>query len=108
MMYSSAWFPSPDASLGEAQQARLERICRALELGPEDHLLEIGTGWGGLAAYAASRYGCRVTTTTISREQREGALRRIADAGVSRTGSRSCWRTTATCAAATTSSSRSR
>ena len=83
MMYSSAWFPSPDASLGEAQQARLERICRALGLGPEDHLLEIGTGWGGLAAYAASRYGCRVTTTTISREQREGALRRIADAGVS-------------------------
>ena len=82
MMYSSAWFPSPDATLGEAQQARLERICRALELGPEDHLLEIGTGWGGLAAYAASRYGCRVTTTTISREQREGALRRIADAGV--------------------------
>jgi cyclopropane-fatty-acyl-phospholipid synthase len=82
MMYSSAWFPEPDATLGEAQQARLERICRALELTPEDHLLEIGTGWGGLAAYAASRFGCRVTTTTISREQREGALRRIADAGV--------------------------
>ena len=81
MMYSCAWFPTPEASLGEAQQARLERICRALELGPDDHLLEIGTGWGGLAAYAASRYGCRVTTTTISREQREGALRRIADAG---------------------------
>ncbi len=82
MMYSSAWFPTPEASLGEAQQARLERICRALELGPDDHLLEIGTGWGGLAAYAASRHGCRVTTTTISREQREGALRRIADVGV--------------------------
>ena len=83
MMYSSAWFPHPEASLGEAQEARLERVCRALELGPEDHLLEIGSGWGGLAAHAASRYGCRVTTTTISREQREGALRRIADAGVS-------------------------
>jgi cyclopropane-fatty-acyl-phospholipid synthase len=82
MMYSSAVFPSADASLGEAQEHRLERICRALDLGPEDHLLEIGTGWGALAAHAASRYGCRVTTTTISEEQREGALRRIRDAGV--------------------------
>jgi cyclopropane-fatty-acyl-phospholipid synthase len=82
MMYSSAVFPRPDATLAEAQQHRLERICQALELGPEDHLLEIGTGWGGMAAFAASNYGCRVTTTTISAEQREGALRRIADAGV--------------------------
>jgi cyclopropane-fatty-acyl-phospholipid synthase len=82
MMYSSAVFPSPEATLAEAQQNRLERICQALELGPEDHLLEIGTGWGGMAAYAASRYGCRVTSTTISEEQREGALRRIRDAGV--------------------------
>jgi cyclopropane-fatty-acyl-phospholipid synthase len=82
MMYSSAVFPHPEATLGEAQVHRLERICRALELGPEDHLLEIGTGWGAMAAYAASNYGCRVTTTTISREQREGALRRIQDAGV--------------------------
>ena len=81
-MYSCAWFPHPEASLAEAQQARLDRICRALELGPDDHLLEIGTGWGGLAVHAASRFGCRVTTTTISQEQREGALRRIADAGV--------------------------
>jgi cyclopropane-fatty-acyl-phospholipid synthase len=82
MMYSSAVFPHPDASLPEAQEHRLELICRALELEPEDHLLEIGTGWGAMAAHAASRYGCRVTTTTISREQREGALRRIRDAGV--------------------------
>ncbi|HSD24862.1 MAG TPA: cyclopropane-fatty-acyl-phospholipid synthase family protein [Solirubrobacterales bacterium] len=82
MMYSSAVFPHPDATLAEAQEHRLERICRALELGPEDHLLEIGTGWGAMAAYAASNYGCRVTTTTISLEQREGALRRIQDAGV--------------------------
>jgi cyclopropane-fatty-acyl-phospholipid synthase len=82
MMYSSAVFPTPDATLAEAQEHRLERICQALELGPDDHLLEIGTGWGALAAYAASRYGCRVTTTTISQEQREGALRRIQDAGV--------------------------
>jgi cyclopropane-fatty-acyl-phospholipid synthase len=82
MMYSSAVFPSADATLGEAQEHRLERVCRALELGPDDHLLEIGTGWGGMAAHAASRYGCRVTTTTISEEQREGALRRIRNAGV--------------------------
>ena len=82
MMYSSAVFPHPDATLGEAQEHRLERICQALELGPDDHLLEIGTGWGAMAAYAASRYGCRVTTATISEEQRAGALRRIQDAGV--------------------------
>jgi cyclopropane-fatty-acyl-phospholipid synthase len=82
MMYSSAVFPTPDATLAEAQEHRLERICRALELGPEDHLLEIGSGWGAMAVYAASRYGCRVTTTTISNEQREGAVRRIQDAGV--------------------------
>jgi cyclopropane-fatty-acyl-phospholipid synthase len=82
MMYSSAVFPDPDATLAEAQENRLERICRELELSAEDHLLEIGTGWGGMAAYAADRYGCRVTTTTISREQREGSLRRIRDAGV--------------------------
>jgi cyclopropane-fatty-acyl-phospholipid synthase len=82
MMYSSAVFPNPEATLAEAQQHRLERICQALELGPGDHLLEIGSGWGTMAAYAASNYGCRVTTTTISHEQREGALRRIQDAGV--------------------------
>jgi cyclopropane-fatty-acyl-phospholipid synthase len=82
MMYSSAVFPDPEASLAEGQQNRLERICQALELGPDDHLLEIGTGWGAMAAYAASNYGCRVTSTTISQEQREGALRRIRDAGV--------------------------
>ncbi|HEY6771587.1 MAG TPA: cyclopropane-fatty-acyl-phospholipid synthase family protein [Solirubrobacterales bacterium] len=82
MMYSAAVFPNPETTLAEAQEHRLERICEALELGPEDHLLEIGTGWGAMAAYAAANYGCRVTTTTISHEQRDGALRRIRDAGV--------------------------
>ncbi len=82
MMYSSAFFERPDATLEEAQQAKLERICDGLELGPDQHLLEIGTGWGGLALYAASRYGCRVTTTTISREQREYAEGRIRAAGL--------------------------
>ena len=82
MMYSSAVFPHAEATLAEGQQNRLERICHALELGPDDHLLEIGTGWGAMATYAAANYGCRVTSTTISNEQREGALRRIRDAGV--------------------------
>jgi cyclopropane-fatty-acyl-phospholipid synthase len=82
MMYSSAVFPRSDASLGEAQRHRLDRICQALELGPDDHLLEIGTGWGAMAVHAADRYGCRVTTTTLSHEQRDGARRRIRDAGV--------------------------
>jgi cyclopropane-fatty-acyl-phospholipid synthase len=83
MMYSSAYFETQETTLAEAQEARLDRVCNTLELGPEDHLLEIGTGWGGFAVHAAGRYGCRVTTTTISSEQREGALRRIADAGLS-------------------------
>ena len=82
MMYSCAYFPDPGASLEEAQLAKLERICRRLELGPETHLLEIGTGWGGLAVHAAANYGCPVTTTTISHEQHELALRRVREAGL--------------------------
>ena len=70
MMYSCALYESEHDSLEQAQRAKLERICRSLELGPDTHLLEIGTGWGGLAVHAATHYGCRVTTTTISREQR--------------------------------------
>ena len=69
------------ATLQEAQVAKFERICRKLRLGPNDHLLEIGTGWGGLALHAAQRYGCRVTTTTISREQHDHAREAIARAG---------------------------
>jgi cyclopropane-fatty-acyl-phospholipid synthase len=82
MMYSCAYFPRPDASLEEAQTAKLERICERLRLGPENHLLEIGTGWGGLAVHAAREYGCRVTTTTISREQHALAKKRVAEAGL--------------------------
>jgi cyclopropane-fatty-acyl-phospholipid synthase len=82
MMYSAARFERPDQSLEEAQGARLEFICAALELQPSDHLLEIGTGWGGLAVYAAAERGCRVTTTTISREQREYAEARVRAAGL--------------------------
>lgn len=82
MTYSAGIFERPEATLAEAQAAKLERICRKLDLGPEDHLLEIGTGWGSLAIHAASRYGCRVTTTTISREQHDFAARRIREAGL--------------------------
>jgi cyclopropane-fatty-acyl-phospholipid synthase len=76
LAYSCAYYESAEDSLEQAQLQKFDRICRKLELQPEDHLLEIGTGWGGFAAYAASHFGCRVTTTTISRKQYEyaGAL----------------------------------
>jgi len=82
MMYSCAYFEWPEATLAEAQRAKLDRICRALALGPDDHLLEIGTGWGAMAVHAAKSYGCRVTTTTISREQQSLACDRVRAAGV--------------------------
>ena len=82
MMYSCALFESPDVSLEHAQLAKLERICRQLRLGPDDHLLEIGSGWGAMAVHAAARYGCRVTTTTISREQHDLATLRVQEAGL--------------------------
>jgi cyclopropane-fatty-acyl-phospholipid synthase len=82
MMYSAAIFPRADAPLEEASIHKLARICEALELKPGDHLLEIGTGWGGMAEYAARHHGCRVTTTTISRQQYEYARERIARAGL--------------------------
>lgn len=82
MMYSSAVFPRPEASLEEASRHKLDRICQQLELKPSDHLLEIGTGWGGMAIHAAKHYGCRVTTTTISKEQFEYAQARVAAEGL--------------------------
>jgi cyclopropane-fatty-acyl-phospholipid synthase len=82
MMYSSAIFERPEMSLHEAQQARLDRICQKLQLRPDDHVVEIGTGWGGFALHAARNYGCRVTTTTISAEQYELAWQRVVDAGL--------------------------
>jgi len=86
MMYSCAVFEREDASLHEAQLAKLDRICRRLRLSPGDHLLEIGTGWGGLALHAAQNYGCRVTTTTISREQHAWARQKFAAAGLLQSG----------------------
>jgi cyclopropane-fatty-acyl-phospholipid synthase len=82
MMYSAAVFPSPEASLAEAAVYKLDLLCQQLQLEPDDHLLEIGTGWGGMALHAAKNYGCRVTTTTISREQYDYALARVRDAGL--------------------------
>jgi cyclopropane-fatty-acyl-phospholipid synthase len=82
MMYSCALFERPGMTLEEAAVAKLERVCERLDLGPDDHVLEIGTGWGGFAVHAASTRGCRVTTTTISREQRDCAVERVREAGL--------------------------
>jgi cyclopropane-fatty-acyl-phospholipid synthase len=82
LMYSCAYYETPQTTLEAAQQARLHRVCQHLKLGPNDHLLEIGTGWGGMAIHAAQHYGCRVTTTTISRQQYELARERVAAAGL--------------------------
>ncbi|MDW5596502.1 cyclopropane-fatty-acyl-phospholipid synthase family protein [Conexibacter stalactiti] len=82
MMYSCGIFERPDATLHEASVAKLERICRTLDLGPDDHVLEIGSGWGGFAIHAAGRHGCRVTTTTISRAQHDHAVAAVRAAGL--------------------------
>ncbi|MFK4073867.1 class I SAM-dependent methyltransferase [Ectopseudomonas khazarica] len=82
MMYSAAMFLRSDDSLQQAQLNKLQRICEKLALQPSDHLLEIGTGWGSMAIYAASQYGCRVTTTTLSREQYAYTERRIREQGL--------------------------
>jgi cyclopropane-fatty-acyl-phospholipid synthase len=82
MMYSCALFERPGMTLEEASLAKLERVCERLRLGPDDHLVEIGTGWGGLAVHAAATRGCRVTTTTISREQHDWAVESVRRAGL--------------------------
>ena len=82
MMYSSAVFPSASADLAAASQHKLKLICEDLELKAEDHLVEIGTGWGGMAIFAAEHYGCRVTTTTISRKQYDYTVEAVAQKGL--------------------------
>ena len=84
MMYSSAIYPDENASLEQAQENKLDTICQRLGLQASDHLIEIGTGWGGLAIYAAQHYGCRVTTTTISEEQYQYALEKINALGLTK------------------------
>jgi len=83
MAYSCAIFPRADSTLAEGSEAKFEAACRKLDLKPTDHVLEIGTGWGGFAIHAVQRYGCRVTTTTISAAQRDFAVRKIAALGLS-------------------------
>lgn len=82
MTYSCGIFPSPQTSLREASIEKYDRICRKLQLERGDHIVEIGGGWGGFAIYAASTYGCQVTTTTISQAQRRFAAERVTRAGL--------------------------
>lgn len=82
MTYSSAYFQSPEQSLTEAQIAKYDVLCRKLRLKPTDHVLEIGSGWGGFSCYAAQTYGCRITTVTISDEQFQYAQEKIQREGL--------------------------
>lgn len=82
LLYSSALFTADEQDLTRAQQAKMARLCEQLALTSGDHLLEIGTGWGAMAEYAARHYGCRVTTTTLSQEQYLWATQRIARSGL--------------------------
>ena len=82
MMYSSAIYMNESESLEVAAKRKLDRICQKLDLKPHHHVVEIGTGWGGFAIHAATHYGCKVTTTTISREQYDLARERVEAAGL--------------------------
>jgi len=82
MTYSSAYFCSPDLSLEDAQTAKYEALCQKLRLKPADHVLEIGSGWGGFACHAVKQHGCRVTTVTISEEQFKFARERFVREGI--------------------------
>jgi len=82
MMYSSAVFPTKETPLHEASMNKVALIVGKLKLKPTDHLIEIGTGWGTLAVYAAKTYGCKVTTTTISAEQYKYAVEKVKEAGL--------------------------
>lgn len=82
MMYSSAKFSDEATTLAQGSALKLKTICDKLNLTPADHVVEIGTGWGGFAIYAATHYGCRVTTTTISKQQHDYAKAAIETAGL--------------------------
>ena len=82
LTYSAAWFRTAEDTLLEASTEKLDRLCRHLQLGPDDHVLEIGSGWGSFSIHAAAHYGCRVTTTTLSVEQHRVAVERVAAAGL--------------------------
>jgi cyclopropane-fatty-acyl-phospholipid synthase len=80
LAYSCGMFTSANATLREASEEKFDRVCRKLQLQSNEHVLEIGTGWGGFAIHAANEYGCRVTTTTISEQQYLIAQQRIEQA----------------------------
>jgi cyclopropane-fatty-acyl-phospholipid synthase len=82
LMYSSALFSNQSETLHQASVEKLDHICRKLHLSESDHVLEIGTGWGGFAVHAAENYGCRVTTTTISEEQYDHAIQLVRQRGL--------------------------
>jgi len=82
MTYSSALFEAPDQPLEAAQIAKYDRLCRQLRLAPGQHVLEIGSGWGGFTSHAVRNYGCRVTTVTLSTEQRDHAHERFQKEGI--------------------------
>jgi cyclopropane-fatty-acyl-phospholipid synthase len=82
MAYSSGFFTSSESTMEEASTAKFDLICKKIQLTPETHVIEIGTGWGGFALHAVRHYGCRVTTTTISTQQHDLAAERIRAAGL--------------------------
>jgi cyclopropane-fatty-acyl-phospholipid synthase len=82
-MYSCGIFTAPETTLEEASVEKIDRICKKLNLSTSDHVVEIGTGWGGFAIHAATQYGCKVTTTTISKEQYQFALQKVEELGLS-------------------------
>ena len=81
-MYSCAIFENENSSLAQASINKIERICKKLELSSNDHVLEIGTGWGGFAIFAAKNFGCKITTTTISQKQYEYTLEKVKALGL--------------------------
>lgn len=84
MAYSCGIFPHPQSTLREASRAKFARVCHKLQLCEDDEVLEIGSGWGGFALYAAQNHGCRVTTTTISKRQYEFTVRRVEAEGLTK------------------------
>jgi len=83
MTYSSAYYSKPDLELEKAQYEKYDSLCQSLKLNANDHLLEIGTGWGGFAIYAAKTYGCKITSVTISQQQYDFATTRIKNENLS-------------------------